>query len=83
MPDPAETPDPILSRLEDEDESPECRIAGCDRPGNVPRRLADPSGEGAMYTHYVCQYHHRLLLAIKVAIAMAVVALFVLAVIRV
>lgn len=79
MTDQPDDPGPILVGEEDAlEEEPECQIKGCDRPGAVGKKLAG-RGEGEQAVErFVCEYHHRLLFRLRVAIAsVAVLALLV------
>jgi len=51
------------------DEGTECQIDGCDRPGVVPRNVRGDDPEEPVAKHYVCRYHHRLFLGVKVVLA--------------
>lgn len=70
------TVDPVLETMpEDDDIDRTCYIEGCDRPGEIPRKLRggddigpiDPDAD-PFTRHYICHYHHRLYLGIKVGI---------------
>ncbi len=57
-------------------EEPECQISGCDRPGAVPRNVRGDDPEEPIAKHYVCRYHHRLFLGVKVVLGVSLVVLF-------
>lgn len=50
-------------------EETECQISGCDRPGIVPRNVRGDDPEEPVAKHYVCRYHHRLFLGVRVGLA--------------
>lgn len=61
---------------EAEEPEPDCQISGCDRPGEVPRKIRDRNSEDEAFEHYLCRFHYRVLLGVKIAIAILVVAVF-------
>lgn len=81
MRDSGDDPGAILTGESDgEVIDPECQIAGCDRPGVVGTTVSSPEGKDRPREEYVCLYHHRLLLAMKLVIATAAVAVLGLAI---
>lgn len=76
-------PSPILVDETDVEEARrECQVAGCDRPGTVPRRIAESDAADGVTDHYVCRRHYRLFLGIKVGIAVFLLALLLLVIFR-
>lgn len=65
-----------------EDDNPECQISDCDRSGDVPRKVKNQSSEETE-SHYICQFHYRLLLGIKIAAVVVLAVLFLLVFFRV
>lgn len=59
-----------------EEEDPDCAISGCGRTGKVPRKMRKQNSEEPITKHYICQFHHRLYLGIKIGLTILVVALF-------
>lgn len=72
-------PDPILIGEEDIETEPdrlECHIKGCERPGDVVEKISAPDENEDTYDHYVCRFHHRVLLGTKIFIGLSAVVVF-------
>lgn len=65
------------TEIEDGEGEPPCQVAGCGRPGSVPRAVDHVDGE--LVQQYVCQYHRRLFLAVKTGVVLVGITLFVVA----
>ncbi len=57
-----------------------CQVPGCDRPGAVAQKMPDPSAAEPIRREYVCRYHHRVFLGIKVVMVSALLVLLLYAV---
>lgn len=64
-----------MTEVEEEDE-PECRISGCDRPGVASRKIRKRNTDDPAFDHYLCQFHYRVILAVKIGIVLLVVTAF-------
>jgi hypothetical protein len=62
-----------------EEEDPDCQISGCDRPGTVPWKIREHGTDEPPVQHLVCQFHHRLILGVKITVAVLVIAIFLVA----
>ncbi len=72
-------PNPLIAeRSSTEPDDPDCQVAGCERSGTVPRKMRRPNTEEPVTRHYVCRYHHRLFLAIRVGIVAVLLLVLVL-----
>jgi len=61
----------------------ECAIDGCSRDGVAARKLKRPGTDEEPIDHYVCRYHYRLFLGVRVLLLLVVLALFGLAFFRI
>lgn len=78
MGDATEDPGPILTgAVEGDAIEPECQIRGCERPGAVPRKMSAQGGDDQAREEFVCRYHHRTLLAMKVGIVVVALAVLI------
>ncbi|GAB3019740.1 hypothetical protein [Natronobiforma cellulositropha] len=60
----------------DEEPAPTCQVAGCERPGAVPRKMRATEGGDPIAKHYVCRRHHRLFVAVRALVVLAVLVVF-------
>lgn len=67
---------PMGTGMVDVDPDPDCRIDGCDRPGEVPRKLRGRGDDEPAFEHHLCRFHHRVFLTVKVAVVVAVLCTF-------
>ena len=64
-------------------DDPDCQIDGCDRAGAVPRTFHSDNAVEPTSQRYVCRYHHRVLVGLRLVIIAAVIAVFLAAFFRV
>ena len=78
--EPPEEDDSLMATMGiPEDTDPDCQITGCDRPGEIPQKVRGDDPEEPLAKHYICQYHHRLFLAIKITVALVLIGIFLVA----
>lgn len=62
---------------------PECAIDGCTRQGVAPRKLRAPGSDERPTEQYVCRYHYRIFMSVRVLVGLVVLAVLIAAYLRV
>ena len=65
-----------IDRTDNDSDDRVCQISDCSRPGAVPRTFRSYEPDEPTTPHYVCRYHYRVFVGLRVLVLATVVAAF-------